>query len=370
MRRSLTLLTLLAVLILACTPAGTGTGTASGTPAAQATADIKKSKLDIAYSFIADSDVHKTSSKKILTAGLEAIKSEVRSSGGKDDVATPDFQDVSEAVLADFTKFANAAGALAAKNPQLSADRIADTAINAWLKAAPDCHSYYVNRKSEIAGGGIAMQLPGPGGFAVDDEAGLESRMVGGNVGYVAWHEYLHTGTYDITTEVRKQLDKLLAQGAKAWLFDLRGNVGGDPPQTMTSWFLKDGDKIMQIETRSGSGGVVTSKGELRLPEAYQLPIAIILNGRGGSSPEVFALGLKENKRATIVGSKSVGCLGATNLVTLPDGTRMAVAVQEFVGGVTGAKYNNAGIPPDVAADEATSVDVATKLLQDKIAGR
>jgi carboxyl-terminal processing protease len=146
--------------------------------------------------------------------------------------------------------------------------------------------------------------------------------------------------------------------------------VGGDPPQTMTSWFLKDGDKIMDIQTRSGSGGIVTAKGELRLPESYQLPIAIVLNGRGGSSPEVLALGLKENKRATIVGSKSRGCLGATNLVTLPDGTRLAVASQEFVGGVTGAKYNNVGIPPDVPADEATSVDVATKLLQDKIAGR
>ncbi|HUQ16672.1 MAG TPA: S41 family peptidase [Candidatus Saccharimonadales bacterium] len=368
MRRPLAALALLATLVLACTPAGAGP--ASGTPAAQATADIKKSKLDIAYSFIADSDVHKTSSKKLLIAGLEAIKGEIRASGGKDDVATPDFQDVSEAVLADFTKFANAAGALAAKNPQVSADRIADAAINAWLKAAPDCHTYYVNRKSEIATGGVSMQVPGPGSFARDDEAGLEGRMIAGNIGYVAWHEFLHTGTYDITKEVRKQLDKLLAQGAKAWLFDLRGNVGGDPPQTMTSWFLKDNDKIMQIQTRSGSGGVVTSKGELRLPEAYQLPIAIILNGRGGSSPEVFALGLKENKRATIVGSKSVGCLGATNLVTLPDGTRLAVTVQEFAGGVTGAKYNNVGIPPDVPADEATAIDVATKVLQDKIAGR
>ena len=369
MRRPIALLALFAVLVLACTPpAGGG---ASGTPGAQATADIKKSKLDIAYSLIADSDIHKTSSKKLLTAGLDAIKAEARSSGGTDDVPTPEFQDVSEAVLADFTKFANAAGALAAKNPQLSADRIADTAIDAWLKAAPDCHTYYANRRSGILSGGVTMQVPAPGSFALDDEAGLESRMVGGNVGYIAWHEFLHTGTYDITREVRKQLDKLLAQGAKAWLFDLRGNIGGDPPQTMTSWFLKEGDKIMDVQVRTGSGGVVTAKGELRLPEAYQLPIAIVLNGRGGSSPEVFALGLKENKRATIVGSKSLGCLGAIGSpVTLPDGTRLAVAIQEFVGAVTGARYNNVGIPPDVPADDATAIDVATKLLQDKIAGR
>ena len=34
-------------------------------------------------------------------------------------------------------------------------------------------------------------------------------------------------------------LDKAVAMGAKAWLFDLRGNVGGvGPTDAMTSWFL------------------------------------------------------------------------------------------------------------------------------------
>lgn len=366
MRRPIVFIALLAVVVLACTPSGTG----GGTPAAQATADIKKAKLDISYSFIADSDVHRPSSKALLVAGLDAIKAEARATGGTDAVATPEFQDLPEAILGDFTKFATAAGALAAKNPQLSADRIADGVINAWLKTSPDCHTYYVNRKGGSVVGGIAMRVPSPGSLPRDDEAGLQSKIIAGNIGYLTWKEFLATGTYSITVEVRKQLDSLVAQGAKAWLFDLRGNLGGDPPQAMTSWFLDNGAKIMQIETRSGSAGVVTAKGEFRLPAAYQLPIVILLNGRGGSSPEVFALGLKENKRATIVGSKSRGCLGATSFVTLPDGTRLAVAVQEFVGAVTGAKYNNVGIPPDVPADDATAIDVATKILQDKIAGR
>ncbi len=367
MRRIVGLLIAALAVAAACTAGPSG----GASPSAQATGDIKRSKLDIAYSLIVDSDVHKVSSKKLLEAGLNAVKDLVKSNGGKDDVPMPDFKDVAEPVNPDFVKFANAAGALAAKNPQLSGDRIADAVMNAFLKASPDCHTYYVKGRAEAMGGGPLTRIPSTGPRPLDDEAGLEARIVGGNVGYVTFHEFLHTGTYDITAEVRKQLDKLVAQGAKAWLFDLRGNVGGDPPQAMTSWFLKDGDKIQEVFTRNGSGGVVVAKGDLRLPEAYQLPMAIILNGRAGSSPEVFALGLKENKRATIVGQKSAGCLGAIdNLVTLPDGSRLAVATQEFVGAVTGAKYNNVGIPPDVPADDATAIDVATKLLQDKIAGR
>lgn len=52
------------------------------------------------------------------------------------------------------------------------------------------------------------------------------------------------------------------------------------------------------------------------------------------------------------------------------DGAQLYVVQQEFVGAVTGARYNNAGIPPDVPDDDASAVAVASKLLLDKIAGR
>ncbi|MGH2498844.1 MAG: S41 family peptidase [Candidatus Limnocylindria bacterium] len=365
MRRIVALSVALLMLVAAC--AGP---LAQGTPRPAPTGDIRRAKLDIAYSAISDNDVHRVSSKKLLEAALDAVKAEARASGGKDDVPTPEFEDVSEFIFADFKKFAEAAGVLAAKNPQLTADRIADAAINAMVRATPDCHTYYVNRKGgQAPSGGVPAALPAPveAAPAQTDEAGLQFRMIGGNVGYVTWREFVATGTYSITNEVKKVLDRLLAQGAKAWLFDLRGNIGGDPPQTMTSWFL-DGEPIMTIQTRNGPAGTVTAKKEFRLPAAYQLPIAIILNRRGGSSPEVFAMGLKENKRATIVGEKSVGCLGATNPVVLPDDTRIAVTVQEFVGAVTGTKYNNVGIPPDIPADDSSAIDVATKHLQEQIA--
>jgi carboxyl-terminal processing protease len=97
--------------------------------------------------------------------------------------------------------------------------------------------------------------------------------------------------------------------------------------------------------------------------------MAVILNGRSASASEVFALGLKENKRATIVGQKSLGCLGAEAPNPLPGGASLHVTLQEFVGGVTGAKYNNSGIPPDVQADDATAVAKAIEVVKQKITG-
>jgi len=101
MRRTLATLAAIAIALAACTPAVT-TG---ASPAPQKTGDFKQSKLDIAYSFVSDASVHNPTSKQLLTAALDAMKKEAKSSGGSDEVATPDFTADTDTNLADFKKF-------------------------------------------------------------------------------------------------------------------------------------------------------------------------------------------------------------------------------------------------------------------------
>ncbi len=375
MRRPLAIAAALAIALIACTP----TATTGGTPSPAKTGDFKQSKLDIAYSFMSDASVHKPTAKQLLTGALEAMKKEAKSSGGSDDVATPDFSSDTETNLPDFKKFAAAAGALALKNPQLSADRLAQAGITGLMQSDPDCHTYYLDGKGGVINSrsetpkGTGPQIPSGGTFLQQqpDEAGLQAKMLDGGIAYITWHAFEATGTYRITTAVKAVLDKAVAAGAKAWLLDLRANVGGDPPDTMYSWFLDPGQKTLQITVKTGNAGTQSAIGDLHLGPAYQLPMAIILNDRGGSSPEVLAAALKENKRATIVGTKSTGCLGSTSSSPLgSDGSQLYVVQAEFVGAVTGTKYNNVGITPDVPADDASAVAAATKVLLDKIAGK
>ena len=135
----------------------------------------------------------------------------------------------------------------------------------------------------------------------------------------------------------------------------------------MWSWFL-NGEPTLKVAVKNGNAGTQSANKDLRLGPAYQLPIAVILNDRGGSAPEVFSASLKEGRRATIVGQKSVGCLGATSPTHLSDGSELATVVQEFTGAVTGTKYNNNGVAPDVAADDQTAVDKAIEVLKQKLA--
>jgi C-terminal processing protease CtpA/Prc len=374
MRRAMMLLVTATLVIAACS--GGPSSTATQTPST--TADIKRSTLDIAYSAFVDQDIHHVTSKKALEAALEAARVEARAQGGKTEVQTPSFQDTDETQLSDFKMFAEAVNQLAlgvqVAGGQYSAEQLADAAIAGMIKASPDCHTQYLSssgrlfNSSTTTTSGVNAQIPSQGtSLGGPDEAGLTGKILPGGIAYITWHDFVFTGTYKINDALRAVLTKALAQGAKAWLIDLRGNLGGAAVD-MTSMFL-NGEPTMVVLVKTGNGGTSTANKDLRLPAEYQLPMVVIVNGRSASGSEVFALGLKENKRATIVGQKSLGCLGAESPNPLPGAGSLHVTAQEFAGAITGAKYNGVGIPPDVQADDASAVDKAVEVLNQKMAG-
>lgn len=361
--------TALVAVLAACVPQ---VGPIGATPRPTNTPDIQRAKLDIVYSAFTDQDVHKVSSKKALEMALEAVRAEARRAGGKADVPTPEFQDVQETVLADFRKFADALSKIAADNPELSGDEIALAAIQGMLKASPDCHTYYFDGRRHdsrpVQESGVSNPTPPPGQVvAQPDEAGLTARILEGGVAYVRWREFRITGTYDIRAKVKTVLEQALAAGAKAWLFDMRGNIGGNGPELIASYFL-NGEGLMEVHLRNGKAGVRSANKDFRLPSEFQLPIALIQNARGGSGPEVMALFLKEAKRGVIVGKTSVGCLGSTSPTAMADGSQISIVVEEYVGAITGTTYNNVGVVPDIEADDATAIDVAARHLREQIA--
>ena len=367
--RAVRLLALLAALCVACNSATP----AASSPTPTATVDIRRTKLDIVYTAMAETDVHNVSSKKILEGAIAAVNAEIKKTGGKGEIAPIDFQDVTQPVNADFKKFAEAAAVVKGLNSQISAERFADVAVEGMMGVSPDCHTYYVDkagtvhRSRGVTGSGQVARVPTTGtSLGGPDESGLTGRLLPGGFAYITWHEFRVTANYKFYDEVRKMMDTAIAGGARAWIFDMRGNVGGFDADTISSFFL-NGEPMLKALYRTGNPATIYARKEWRLPDQYQKPIAIILNDRGGSGPEFFAANLRENKRATIVGSKSIGCLGSTSITNFSDGGEIAVVSTQHEGANTGTVYNNVGIPPDVQADDATAVDKAIEILKQKI---
>ena len=109
--------------------------------------------------------------------------------------------------------------------------------------------------------------------------------------------------TSDSASMVSNAINDSAAQGAQAFVLDLRDVPGGYLTQAVdiASLFIQSG-VVAQIETvsgtssRSADGNSITSA-----------PLVVITNGRTAGCAEVLAAALQESGRAEIVGEKTQG---------------------------------------------------------------
>lgn len=100
---------------------------------------------------------------------------------------------------------------------------------------------------------------------------------------------------------------ELKARGAKVLVIDLRGNPGGLFTSAVASarQFLPSGLIVTtQGQAPDVANRVFTSDAGMT---AYDLPVVLLIDTKTMSSAEIFAAGLKENQRATLVGVATFG---------------------------------------------------------------
>ncbi len=130
------------------------------------------------------------------------------------------------------------------------------------------------------------------------------SQMVDGNVGYIQL-DFFSSGSPE---KFLAHLTRLINAGAKAIVVDIRNNTGGYLTETglISAAFLNDGDLVYRIvsvhldQSANVSGDGIAS-------DSIALPMAIAVNGRSASGSELFALAVRGNNRAKIVGSTTFG---------------------------------------------------------------
>jgi len=183
-----------------------------------------------------------------------------------------------------------------------------------------------------------------------------------GEIGYIWWNAWVQSETIDIVAELRRRMDSLLREGARAWLFDVRGNHGGSGALQAAAMFL-NGEPVFRTVLRDGRDEVMMAEPSRRLPDEYQLPIAIAVDGGTWSASEIFAFGLRQHGRATIVGERTAGFVGSVEGAVLSEEARVAVNVRK-ISGPNGEMYNAVGVKPDIDAKSADAVDAASHFLR------
>jgi carboxyl-terminal processing protease len=164
--------------------------------------------------------------------------------------------------------------------------------------------------------------------------------MVRPGVAYVRLLQF----TKGAAEQFRRALDTLRAAGPlRGIVLDLRENSGGlfselDP---IAGTVLPTGTLLARELSRQGPGQLVATG----TPLAPQTPLVVLINGDTFSSGEILSLALRDARRATLIGEKTGGALGATMTVALPAGA-IGVTVAE-VDGPQYEQVDRIGVAPD-----------------------
>jgi carboxyl-terminal processing protease len=146
---------------------------------------------------------------------------------------------------------------------------------------------------------------------------------------------------------LRRQVDKVLGQGAQALVLDLRGNGGGllNEGVLVASIFIEDG-RIVSVRGRARPERVENAQGDA-IDE--DIPVVVLVDKGSASASEIVTGALRDRGRATVVGTHTFGKGLVQEVETLSNGGYLDLTVANYYlpGGKTIAK---GGLKPQVKA--------------------
>lgn len=202
----------------------------------------------------------------------------------------------------------------------------------------------------------------------------VEYKMMEDNIGYIYVMEF------DVVTAEQfiGAIDKLLSQGMKGLVIDIRDNPGGllDTVVAMLDRMLPEG-LIVYTEDKNGNQEKESSDAK-----EFNLPLAVLINGNSASASEIFAGAIQDYEKGTIVGTQSFGKGIVQSVIPLYDGSAVKMTVAYYFT-PKGRNIHGIGITPDVeveleeglsqkvvlSEEEDNQLQKAIEVVKEKIAG-
>lgn len=147
-------------------------------------------------------------------------------------------------------------------------------------------------------------------------------------------------------------IQQMLDQGAKALIFDVRGNPGGYKRELveLLDYLLPEGPLF---RTEDYQGNVTVDQSDAN---HLDIPMAVLMDLHSYSAAEFFAAALDEYDAAITVGEKTYGKGYLQNTFQLSDGSAVTLSVGKYFT-PNGVSLAGVGLEPDVPVevDDATA---------------
>lgn len=158
------------------------------------------------------------------------------------------------------------------------------------------------------------------------------------NIGYIRLNSFISASA---SKEVKDAMTQLSSKDG--YILDLRSNPGGllTNAINISNMFLSDGVIVSTVDKE----GYKETQRSIKHPITDK-PLVVLIDGGSASASEIFSGAMKDNGRASLVGTKSFGKGLVQEINKLPDGSGINITIQKYLT-PNGTDINKVGIQPD-----------------------
>lgn len=152
----------------------------------------------------------------------------------------------------------------------------------------------------------------------------VKAKMLPDSIGYIRITEFSK-----LMAAFDEEVKKLMDQGMKGLIIDLRFNPGGllDECVELADRFLEDGVIVTTRGRTDDDRRELVAKKEGTLPS---FPLVVLVNGGSASASEIFSGAMKDRGRGTIVGERTFGKGSVQTPYPLPDGSHLKITTARY----------------------------------------
>lgn len=177
----------------------------------------------------------------------------------------------------------------------------------------------------------------------------ITTEILDNDIGYIKVPSF----DTDVAKNFKQKYEELSTKGIKSLIIDLRNNGGGivDEATKMADYILDKGSVI--ISTVDNKENRKTTKAEEE--PIINTKIVVLVNEHTASASEILACSLKDNNKATIIGTKTYGKGVIQTIFSLSDGSGLKITTAEYYT-PKGETIHKVGITPNIEVNFPESV--------------
>ncbi len=164
-----------------------------------------------------------------------------------------------------------------------------------------------------------------------------------GKVGYIRLTTFNEFAAKDMQRVIKEQEQEQVV----GYVLDLRSNPGGllYSSINIAQMWINEGTIVSTVDRKG-----ISDRESAKNKALTDKPLVVLVNEGSASASEILSGALQDNKRATLLGTKTFGKGLVQSVRPLGDGSGLAVTIAKYLT-PSGRDINKEGIPPDVLVE-------------------